>query len=59
MAQVQISFSAVIGDVALAVFIWIESARVDIKIRVELLNGHFETPGLKQLRERCCDDPLA
>ena len=45
MAEVQVRFCPVIGDVALSVFIGIEGAGVYIDIRIEFLNGGFKSPG--------------
>ena len=43
---------SVYGYVALSVFIGIQSSRVDVDIRVELLDGYAVASGLQQLTDR-------
>ena len=47
VTEVEVGFGAVVGDVAFAVLIGVERPRVDVEIRVELLDGHAETACLK------------
>jgi len=47
MAQVQVGLRAVLGHVDLAVLIGAHGAGVDVDVGVQLLGGHFETPGLE------------
>ena len=49
VAQVEVGLGAVFGNVALAVLIGIESAGVDVDVRVELLDGNAQTSGLQKL----------
>ena len=59
MAEVKIRLRPVIGDVALAVFIGIQRAWIDIDVWVELLNGDRITACLQQLGQRGRDDAFS
>ena len=37
--QVEVGLMAVFGNIAFAMFVGVESARIDVDVRVELLNG--------------------
>ena len=56
VAEVEIGLLTVDGYVAFAVFVGVESARVDVDIRVELLDGDAVAASLKQAGERCRDN---
>ena len=56
MPKVEVCFHTVNGYVALTVLIRIESARIDIDIRVKLLNGDVVASGLQKLADRRRDD---
>lgn len=43
VAEVEVGFKAVVGDIALAMFVWIECAGVDIQIGVKFLYSDPET----------------
>ena len=49
MTEIQVGFSAIDGNVALAVLVRVERARIDVDVRVELLYGHAVAPCLKEL----------
>ena len=49
MTEIEVSFSAIDGNVALAVLVRVERARIDVDVRVELLYGHAVAPCLKEL----------
>jgi len=57
--QVEVGFCAVVGDIAFPVFIRIKSSRIDVDIRVKLLNRNGKTSGLEQFAERGGDDSFA
>lgn len=59
MPKVQIGLCPVIGDIALAMFVGVERARVDVDVRVKLLNGDRKPTGLKEFAQRSRDDALA
>ena len=40
VSQVEVGFVSVYGYIALSVLVWIQSSRVDVDIRVKLLNGY-------------------
>ena len=48
MPEVQVGFRAVVRDIYLAVLERIHRSRVDVEIRVELLNGHPEPAELQK-----------
>ena len=56
VAEVEVSLLTVDGDVAFAVFVGVESARVDVDIRVELLDGDAVAASLQQAGERGRND---
>jgi len=57
--EVQIGLMSVDGDVALAMLVGIECARVDVDVRVKFLDCHAVTAAEQQSRERARDDSLA
>ena len=59
VAQIQIGLGAVFRDEYLAVLNGIHSARVYVEIRVELLHGDLESPGLEQTSQRRGGDAFA
>ncbi len=59
VAQVEVGLGAVVGDEHLAVLERAHRARVDVEVRVELLDGHLEPARLEQPAERCRGDALA
>ena len=59
VSQVQVGLVAVHGDVALAVLIGVQRARVDVDVRVELLDGYVVAAGLQQLADGGGDDAFA
>ncbi len=50
--QVEVGLMAVFGNIAFAMFVGVESARIDVDVRVELLNGDTESSGFKQAGQR-------
>ena len=46
VAKVEVGLGAVHGHIALAVFVWVQRARVDIDVGVDFLNGDSEATGL-------------
>ena len=52
MAEVKISFCAIICNKTFSVFIRIKCSRINIDIRVEFLNGNRMPACLKELAER-------
>ena len=59
MAQVQVGFSPVLGDVNLAVLEGTHGPGVDIYVRVHLLGGHLEASGFQKPSERSRSDAFA
>ena len=59
MAEVEVSLGAVLGDEDLAVLERAHRARVDVDVRVELLERDREVPGHEQPSDRRRRDPLA
>ena len=51
MTQVEICLHAVYSYVTLPMLIRVEGARIDIDIRVKLLNGNIIAPRLEQLTD--------
>jgi hypothetical protein len=47
MADVQVGLGAVVGDVDLAVLVRAHRARIDVQVRIELLEGHGEAAALQ------------
>ena len=43
---------AVFGNIAFAMFVGVESARIDVDVRVELLDGDTESAGLQKACKR-------
>ena len=59
VSQVEVGLMSIHGDVALPVFVWVESTRVDVDVRVELLDGHFIPSCLKQFADGGGNDAFA
>ena len=59
VSQVQIGLHPIDGDIALAVFVGIECARVDVDVWVELLDGDVVASGLQELTDRRRDDAFS
>ena len=57
--QIQVRLHAVHGDIALAVFVRIQGARVDVDVGVELLDGDGIAARLQQFADAGRDDALA
>ena len=51
MAQVEIGLMTVHGNVAFAVFVWVQCTRVDVDIRVKLLDSYLVTSCLQQFTD--------
>jgi hypothetical protein len=58
VTDVEVGLAAVLGHEDLAVLERAHRARVDVQVRVELLQLHPEPARLQQAAERCCDDSL-
>ena len=52
VAEIEVGLAAVVGDEHLAVLERVHGAGVDVDVRVELLHGDPEAPGLEQSSER-------
>ena len=59
MADVEVGLGAVLGDEHLAVLERAHRARVDVEVRVELLQLHLQAACFEEPPERCGDDSLA
>ena len=59
MAEVEVGLHAIDGDVALAVFVGVEGAGVDVDVGVKLLDGDFEATCLEQFADAGGDDAFA
>ncbi len=59
MSQVQVSFVAVHGDIALAMLVGVQCTRVDVDVRVKFLDGDIVSTGLQQLADRGGDDAFS
>jgi hypothetical protein len=59
MTEIKISLGAVNGDITLSMLIWIKRSRINIYIRIKLLNGHRIAACLKELRKAGRNDTLA
>ena len=59
VAEVEVCLHAVDGDIALAVLVWIERARVDVDVRVKLLDGDVVTSCLQKFTNRRRYDALS
>ena len=57
--EVQVRLHPVLRDIALSVLIRIQRARVDIDVRIELLDGDAVAAALKQLADTGGDNPLS
>lgn len=51
MTQVEIGFMTIHGYIAFAVFIRVQCTRVDVDIRVKLLDGYLVTSCLQQFTD--------
>ena len=58
MTEVEVGLEAISGDVAFAVLVRVQRARVDVDVRVEFLDCYLVTAGLKELAQRGGDDAL-
>ncbi len=59
VAKVEIGLPAIVGHEHLAVFERIHRARIDIDVRIKLLNGDPEPAGLEQSTQGSSSDALA
>ncbi len=57
--EVEVCLRAVLSDIALAVLVRVERARVDVDVGVEFLDCDLQTPRLKKFCERCGNDSLS
>src|SRR5687768_6184427 len=53
VAQVKIGFGTIVGYKAFAVFVRVQSSRIDVDIRIEFLDGNGKAPGLQEFSQRC------
>ena len=58
VTEIEIGFTAVIGDEHFAVFEGIHGARVDVDVRIELLHGHTQTTQFEETTERRSGETL-
>ena len=58
VADVEVGLSAVLGDEHLAVLERAHRARIDVEVRVELLQLHLQAARFEEPPERCGDDSL-
>ena len=58
MAEVQVRFHAVLRYITLSVLIRIERTRVDVDVRVHLLDGDAVAAGLEEFSDAGRDDSL-
>ena len=56
--EVEVGLAAVVGDEDLAVLERVHGPGVDVDVRVQLLHGDPEAPGLEQPPDRRCREPL-
>ena len=59
VAEVEVGFRPVVGDEHLTVLVGAHGARVDVEVRVELLDGDGDPAGLEDAADRGGGDPLA
>ena len=59
MAQVEVTFVAVVGNEDLAMLERAHGARIDVQVRVHLLHGHLVAARLEQMPQRRRRDALA
>ena len=59
MAQVQIGFRAIIGDIHFAVLIRTHRPGINVQIGIALLEGNSETPAFEQAANRRRGDAFA
>ena len=57
--EVEIGFRAIVQDVNLAVLKWVHRSRIDVQIRIELLENNPQPARFKQRAERCCGQSFA
>jgi hypothetical protein len=57
--QIEIGLRPVVEDEDLAVLERAHGARVDVQVRIELLERHLQTAALEKQPQRCGRDPLA
>ena len=54
MAKVEIGFGPIIQHIDFAMLVRIHGARIDVEIRIELLQGDLQTTIFQQRAERSC-----
>lgn len=59
MAEVQVTFKAVVGDEDLAMLERAHRARINIEVRIHLLHGDFVATGLEQCAKRGSGNALS
>ena len=59
VAEIEVGFCAVIGDVDLAMLTWAHRSGIDVKIRVKFTQSDFVAPRLKQCPKRRGRDTFA
>ena len=59
MAEVEVGFGSVVGDVALAVLVGVQGTRINVEVGVKLLNGYRKPTGLEKFGERRSHNALA
>ena len=59
MSQVKVGFHTVNGHIALTMFIGVQRPRIDVDIRVKLLNSDFIAPCLEQFANTGRDDAFS
>ena len=59
VSEVEVGLHAIDSDVALAVFVGVESARVDVDVGVELLDRDLVATSLQQFADAGRDDAFA
>ena len=59
VAEVEVGLHTVDGDIALAVLVWIECSRIDVDVRVKLLDGDVVASCLQELTDRRRDDAFS
>lgn len=59
MAQIEVGFSAIVGNIALPVFVRIKRSGVYINVGIELLDGHLKAAGLQKLAQRGGNDSFS
>ena len=59
MTEIEVGLGAIVGDVDLAVLVWAHRARIDVDVRVELLQGHAIAVSFEQRADRCGRESFA